>query len=393
MPHYHYLIIGGGMTAAAAVSGIRQVDAEGKIGIIGQENHPPYSRPPLSKGLWKGKPLEKIWRRVEAQPGVTLHLGRKAIALDPKSKQVTDDQGTLYTYDKLLLATGGSPRQLPFGKEQIIYFRTLEDYQRLRAQVGEGKRFVVIGGGFIGSEIAAALASNGQKVTMIFPEAGIGGLLFPSDLSVFLNDYYREKGVQVLAGELVTHLEQKGEQLIVQTKSGQEILADGVVAGIGIQPNLDLARAAGLTMGDGIIVDEFLCTSHADVYAAGDVANFYNPLLERHLRVEHEDNANTQGKLAGYNMASNQPMPYHHLPFFYSDLFDLGYEAVGELNPKLEAFADWQQPYQKGVIYYLDQGRVRGVILWNVWGQVEAARQLIAQPGPFEARDLKNKIS
>jgi 3-phenylpropionate/trans-cinnamate dioxygenase ferredoxin reductase subunit len=252
---------------------------------------------------------------------------------------------------------------------------------------------VVIGGGFIGSEIAAALASVGQRVTMIFPEAGIGGLLFPPHLAAFLNDYFQKKGVRVLAGELVTHLEQRGSQFAIQSGSGQEILADGVVAGIGLQPNIDLAKAAGLAVGDGIVVDEYLRTSQSDIYAAGDVANFYNPLLGRHLRVEHEDNANTQGKLAGTNMASDQPLPYHHLPFFYSDLFDLGYEAVGELNPKLDIFADWQQPYHKGVIYYLDQGRVRGVILWNVWGQVEAARQLIAQGATLEARDLKGKIT
>ncbi len=392
MAHYRYLIVGGGMSAAAAVSGIRQVDAEGNIGLISQENYPPYNRPPLSKGLWKGKPLEKIWRKVESQPGVTLILGRKAVALDPHNKQVSDDQGRTYTYDKLLLATGGSPRLLPFRDERVIYFRTPDDYQRLRAQTAQGKHFVVIGGGFIGSEIAAALVSIGQKVTMIFPEAGIGGLLFPTDLSLFLNDYYRRQGVQVLAGELVTNLEKRGERLAIQTNGGHEILADGVVAGIGIQPNLDLAKSAGLATGNGIMVDEFLRTSQADIYAAGDVANFYNPLLGQHWRVEHEDNANTQGKLAGYNMAASQPMPYHHLPFFYSDLFDLGYEAVGELNPKLETFADWQEPYRKGVIYYLDQGRVRGVILWNVWGRVEAARALIAQPGPFQARDLKNKI-
>jgi 3-phenylpropionate/trans-cinnamate dioxygenase ferredoxin reductase subunit len=160
MHHYTYLIIGGGMTVAAAVEGIRQADPNGSIGLIGAETHPPYKRPPLSKGLWKGKPLESIWLQSERH-GVALHLGRTARSLDPRQKQVTDDQGTVYSYTKLLLATGGTPRHLPFGGDHIIYFRTLDDYQQLRALTEQGQRFAVIGGGFIGSEIAAALAMNG----------------------------------------------------------------------------------------------------------------------------------------------------------------------------------------------------------------------------------------
>src|SRR5262249_10889974 len=142
MPKYTYLIIGGGMTADAAVHGIREVDRSGSIGLLSAETHPPYNRPPLSKGLWKGKPLESIWRKSVSQ-GVTLHLGRTAQSLDPKDKAVTDDQGIVYGYDKLLLATGGMPRRLPFGGGQIIYFRTLDDYERLRALAAGGQRFAV----------------------------------------------------------------------------------------------------------------------------------------------------------------------------------------------------------------------------------------------------------
>jgi 3-phenylpropionate/trans-cinnamate dioxygenase ferredoxin reductase subunit len=390
MSHYTYLIIGGGMTADAAVRGIRQADPDGAIGLISAEPDPPYDRPPLSKGLWKGKPLERIWRGTK-NLGVEFHLGRRVVTLDPQNKQVTDDQGTAYSFDKLLLATGGTPRRLPFGDDQIIYYRTLRDYQRLRTLTEQGQRFAIIGGGFIGSEVAAALAMSGKQVVMIFPEEGIGARLFPGDLAQFLNDFYREKGVEVWAGEMASGLEPHGEQFTLKMQSGREMLVDSVVAGIGIQPNVELAQAAGLKVENGILVDEFLRTSHPDIYAAGDVANFYNPALDRRVRVEHENNANTMGRMAGQAMAG-QAEPYHHLPFFYSDLFELGYEAVGELDSRLESVADWKEPYREGVVYYLQDGRVRGVLLWNVWKQVKAARRLIAEPGPFRPEDLKGRL-
>jgi NADPH-dependent 2,4-dienoyl-CoA reductase/sulfur reductase-like enzyme len=248
----------------------------------------------------------------------------------------------------------------------------------------------VIGGGFIGSEIAAALATNGREVTMIFPEAGICRRMFPSDLSEFLNDSYRDKGVEVVVGEAVSSLERKGESFVLRTSS-REIVADGIVAGLGIEPDVELARQAGLELDNGIVVNEFLRTSHPDIYSAGDVAAFYNPAMDKRLRVEHEDNANTMGRLAGRNMAG-EAEPYHHLPYFYSDLFELGYEAVGDLDSRLETVADWEEPYRKGVIYYLHQGRVRGALLWNVWGRVDAARDVIASHRQFRPEDLKGLL-
>lgn len=394
MPHYNYLIIGGGMTAAAAVEGIREVDAAGSIGLIGAEPDPPYNRPPLTKGLWKGKPLESIWRKTEEK--ATLHLGRRVEKLDPTNKRVSDDQETVYTFDKLLLATGGAPRRLPFGGDEILYYRTLADYRRLRERTENGRRFAVIGGGFIGSEIAAALRMDQKEVVMVFPGETIGEGIFPHELGVFLNQFYREKGIVVSTGESVMGLERRGSQLALKSRgkkgsSPHEYIVDAVVAGLGIQPNTDLARSAGLKVNNGIPVDEFLRTSHADIYAAGDVGEFYNPLLNKRLRVEHEDNANTMGALAGRNMAGRSD-PYHHLPFFYSDLFELGYEAVGDLNPRLQTVADWKEPYRQGVIYYLQENRVRGALLWNVWEQVDAARRLIAEPGPIQPQNLKGRI-
>src|SRR6516164_11051707 len=220
MPNYTYLIVGGGMTADAAVLGIREVDRPGSIGLLSAEGHPPYDRPPLSKKLWKGKPLESIWRQTESQ-GVSLHLGRTARHLDPQHKRITDDQGAAYGYGKLLLATGGTPRRLPFGGEQIIYFRTLDDYERLRALTRAGQHFAVIGGGFIGSEVAAALTMNGKRVVMAFPEAGIGSRIFPSDLAKFLNDFYQQKGVEVLTGQLVNGLETRGGRAVLKGRNSQ----------------------------------------------------------------------------------------------------------------------------------------------------------------------------
>jgi NADPH-dependent 2,4-dienoyl-CoA reductase/sulfur reductase-like enzyme len=373
MTHYKYLIIGGGMTSDAAAQGIREVDHDGTIGLISAEHDPPYNRPPLTKGLWKGKPLESIWRHTESR-NVDMHLGCRVETVDVQDKHVVDDRGRTYTFDKLLLATGGRPRRLPFGEALIIYYRTLEDFRRLWATAEQRRRFVVIGGGFIGSEIAAALAMNEREVTMIFPGPGICSRMFPSDLSEFLDDFYRDKAAEVLVGESILDFERRGESFVLRTSS-REIAADCVVAGLGIEPDVELARQAGLELDNGVVVDELLRTSHPDVYAAGDVAAFYNPALDRRLRVEHEDNASTMGRLAGRNMAG-EAEPYHHLPYFYSDLFELGYEAVGDLDSRLETFADWEEPYQKGVVYYLQQGRVRGALLWNVWGQVDNAREI-----------------
>ena len=390
MPSYKYLIIGGGMTADAAIAGIREVDPNGSIGLISDETHPPYNRPPLSKGLWKGKPLETIFRQ-SSKENAQIHLGRSAEKINPQSKRVIDDQGQSYSFDKLLLATGGSPRKLPFGGDEVIYFRTLDDFQRLRPLAEDRSRFAVIGGGFIGSELAAALCNQGQEVVMLFPEHGIGSLLFPADLASFLNDYYRQKGVDVLAGELVSDIELRGKEFALKMKSGREIAIDHVIAGIGILPNTSLAETAGIEVDNGIVVDKYLKTSQTDIFAAGDVANIYNPVLDIRQRVEHEDNALTGGQAAGRNMAG-QATPYEHLSSFYSDLFDLGYEAVGELNPNLETVSDWQEPFRKGIVYYLDQGQLRGVLLWNVWDQVDSARRLITEPGPFTSENLKGRL-
>lgn len=390
MKSYRYLIVGGGMTADAAVRGIRERDKDGTIAVLSGEKHPPYNRPPLSKKLWTGKPLDSIWRKTK-QTGVDLFLDTRAVDGDVAKKTITDNHGEIYGYEKLLLATGGAPRRLPFADDGVIYFRTLDDYQRLRTLADLKSEFIVIGGGFIGSEIAAALVMNSCKVTMVFPGSGIGARIYPPRLSEFLNNYFHKKGVTVLTGEKVRALEKNGSRFTVNTESGKALSADAVVAGIGIEPEVGLAKSLGLNIDNGIMVDEALRAAPPDIFAAGDVANFYNSALGKRQRVEHEDNANTMGAMAGRNMAGGSDK-YEYLPYFYSDLFDLGYEAVGEFGAGMDVVEDWKDPFHQGVIYYLKAGHVRGVLLWNTWGQLEAARALIIAKETVNAAALVGRI-
>jgi NADPH-dependent 2,4-dienoyl-CoA reductase/sulfur reductase-like enzyme len=384
---YRYLIVGGGMTADSACRGIREHDAEGSIGMFAAEAHEPYARPPLTKGLWKGKEESSIWRGTP-DLGVEINAGRRIAALDLDARSATDDAGGEHTYEKLLLATGGTPRRLPGDGGGVIYYRTLDTYHQLRERAGDGVRAVVVGGGFIGSEIAAALAMNGCDVTIVFPDPGIGAKLFPASLASYVNDYYREQGVTVLAEEMV----EEASATSVRTEGGETIEADVVVAGLGIVPNTELAEAVGLEVDDGIVVDEYgRASRREDVFAAGDVARFPVPALGGSRRVEHEDHANTHGKTVGENMAGAQHQ-YLHLPFFYSDLFDLGYEAVGDVDSRLDTVEEWVEPNRKGVVAYVEDGKARGFLLWDVWDKVAAARELIRAGTTVGSEDLRSLL-
>jgi 3-phenylpropionate/trans-cinnamate dioxygenase ferredoxin reductase subunit len=388
---YRYLIVGGGLTGDAAVKGIRSRDPQGAIALVSEEQHPPYSRPPLSKALWKGKDEDSIWRGTE-EHGVDLKLGRRIVALDLDAKQATDDAGETYSFDRLLLATGGTPRRFGDSPDDVIYFRTLDDYRRLREAAREGQHAIVIGGGFIGSELAAALRTNGAKVTMIFPDPGIGARLFPAHLAAFLNDYYRDQGVAVLPDTMVRSIARNGT-FTVTTDSGSSIEGDIVVAGLGIEPRTDLAAAAGLPVDNGIPVDDHgRVAGREDVFAAGDVARFPATVLGTETRVEHEDHAKSHGAAIGANMAGADE-PYDHLPFFYSDLFDLGYEAVGEVDSRLRTVEAWAEPNRKGVVAYVDdEGKPRGFLLWDVWGKVDAATDLIKAGEPVDEAKLREQL-
>jgi 3-phenylpropionate/trans-cinnamate dioxygenase ferredoxin reductase subunit len=386
---YTYLVVGGGMTGDGACKGIREHDENGSIGLFAEEAHEPYARPPLTKGLWKGKEESSIWRGT-TDLGVDIHTARKIVSLDLDARTASDDAGETHSYERLLLATGGTPRRFGSAPDEVIYYRTLDTYHRLRALAGKGVRVTVVGGGFIGSEIAAALALNDCSVTIVFPDAGIGGKVFPADLSAFVNEYYLSKGVNVLPGEKVAEIARAGEAgLRVATADGRSIDADVVVAGLGIEPRTDLAEEAGLPIDDGVLVDEYgRVEGHDDVFAAGDVARFPATLLGGLRRVEHENHATTHGRYVGANMAGADTA-YDYLPFFYSDLFDLGYEAVGDVDSRLETLAEWAEPNRKGVVCYVEDGKPRGFLLWNVWDKVDAAREVIAAHGPVDRATLR----
>ncbi len=375
-----YLIVGGGMTGDAAAKGIRAQDPDASIRLVGGERQAPYARPPLTKGLWLGQAEEEIWRHTE-DVDVDLLLGRRITELDLDERRAVDDTGETHEWDRLLLATGGRPRTLP-DSEGVVYYRTLDDYHGLRAATEEGSRIVVIGGGFIGAELAAGLRANGCLVTMVFPDAGIASRILPAALSGFVTEYYREHGVEVLTDETVV----SAGSSAVTMESGRVLEADVVVAGLGIEPNTELATDAGLTVDDGIVVDEFgRVDGRVDVFAAGDVANFPALALGRKMRVEHEDHAKTHGKIVGGNMAGAD-MPYDHLPFFYSDMFDLGYEAVGEVDSRLVTVERWDVPNREGIVAYVDDaGLPRGFLFWNVRGKVETGRELIRAAEPLDS--------
>jgi NADPH-dependent 2,4-dienoyl-CoA reductase/sulfur reductase-like enzyme len=383
------------MTGSAAVMGIRKIDPDGSIAMFTKEPFGPYNRPPLTKGLWDDKDIESIMRPMD-QYQVDLFLETPIEKIAPDQKQVRTAAGESFQYEKLLLATGGYPIQIPGSPEGVIAYRTRSDFHLLENLVKDKDSFCIIGGGFIGSELAAAMAKKQKQVSMIFPEAGICGELFPDDLADFLVHYYQEKGVEVLKENLVDTINKDGERFTVQYHNIEdhqvtEAQFDVVIVGIGIKPSTSLAEAAGIEVKNGIVVNETLQTNFPDIFAAGDVANFLHIPLGKQVRVEHEDNANTMGMLAGENM-SGDLQKYSHFPFFYSDLFDLGYEAVGDFDKDFEIFEDWIEPFKTGTVFYLDDDKIRGVIFWNLWGKVDQGRELIQSGKSFTKSDLKGMV-
>lgn len=390
MKAYRYIIIGGGMTGDSAAKGIRELDQEGTILMVSREKEPPYNRPPLTKSLWKDKDVEEIWRGTQ-EKNVDLLLETEIRGIDLNSKKVIDQNGHTYQFDKLLLATGGDSKKLPFGGNEIIYYRTIDDYRKVKKHAQANRHFAIIGSGFIGSELSAGLAMNDKEVKVFDTGPGIAWRIFPQNVVDFFNDYYEARGVELFPNAEIVDVKKTGDRFSIVLEDGKRHEAEVIVGSIGIEPDVQLAQAANLDVGDGILVDEYLRTLNMDVFAAGDVANFYNPLLDRRIRVEHEDNANAMGKQAGRNMAGAGEQ-YDYLPMFYSDLFDIGYEAVGRLDARLEIVQDWHSEFEKGVLYYLENNRVSGVLLWNVWGKVDAAKELLGQSSPPEKKDLVGRI-
>lgn len=391
---YTYIIVGAGLAGASAIEGIREHDGTGRILLIGAESHLPYHRPPLTKSLWFGtKGTSDIIVEDESfyrENDIELKLGTKITRVDPTEKTVEDNNGQSYAYDKLLLATGGTPRRLPIPGGDlpgVSYYRYMDDYTSLRKAADDAKSAIVIGGGFIGSEIAAALNRQNLDTTMVFPESWLCARVFPRGLGETLVRKYEEKGVRVITRDRPNGIKQEDNRYVVETAGGKRIEADIVVAGIGIAPGVELAESAGLEVEDGIVVDEFLRSSNPSIFAAGDNARFKFSGLDTSMRVEHWDNALNQGKYAGECMAGAD-RKYDYMPYFFSDLFDFGYEAVGEINPKLETVPIWQKENEIGIIYYLKDGIVRGALMCNVWEKIDEVREFIRSRRIMDKKEL-----
>lgn len=390
MKEYKYLIIGGGMAGGKACEGIRAVDDAGSIGLITMEDHPPYEKPPLSKGFLQGKQeLDQVYlNQAEAYQdlGVDLNLGKKATRLSPEEHQVTLDDGEQLNYEKLLLATGGSAIRLPIWGaelENVFTLRSIEDSQNIRQAAGENTRALVMGGSFIGSEVAASISQLGTQVVQIFPEARLLEFIAPPELSQLLEDKFEENNVRILPGTISEGLEGETSVQRAILNNGEQLDIDFVVMGVGIKLNTDMAKKAGLKSAEdgSLIVNNQLQTSHPDIYAAGDIVSWPDPHGEQRLHVEHWDVARRQGLLAGKNMAGEDKQ-FTAVPYFFSDLYDFSFEVWGEIT-------NWESTVQRGKIkdgsfayFYFQDKRLRGVLAVGRPDEEREAMKTLPQQRP-----------
>ncbi len=360
-----YLIVGGGLTGATAARTIRQHDPDGGILMICGEPHLPYHRPPLSKEYLRGEAdfdaariaMEDDYRAAN----IALRLGMKAVAADTSTKTVTLNDGSTIAYEKLLIATGAGVKKLDPGETpgadapNILYLRTIDDSDALKAAFARSRRVVVMGAGYIGMETAADAAQAGLDVTIVDTAKQPWGKNTSPDFGAFLEAYYKQKGVTFFLNNGVTEfvLGADGVATGVHLKSGETIPCDLVIAGVGSKLNLDLPTAAGLEVDpkEGVSTDEFLETAVPGVFVAGDIARFHDPVLGKDWHVEHWQNAEWQGQIAGANMAG-VPTPYDHVPYFFSDEFDLhmllrgdpqagkSHFAIGSMAPDTDGFLE-----------------------------------------------------
>ncbi|APX32355.1 hypothetical protein BH708_06050 [Brachybacterium sp. P6-10-X1] len=391
---FTYVLVGSGMTADGAARGIREIDPEGSILILGADADRPYTRPALTKKLWTDPDftVDDNWMNTADDTGAILRPGTVADRIDPGARTVVAG-GRRISYEKLLLATGGTPHRLDLPRtDRVLHFRTLADYRRLRELADRDLRVAVIGGSFIGTELAAALVQHDTRVTLIYPDQVLQSTPFPPGLARRFEQTYAEQGVTLRPESTVASgREIDGGRIELTLEGGSTIDVDAVVVGIGIAPLTSLAEDAGLDVDDGIVVDEQLRTSAEGVWAAGDVASYPDARLGRR-RVEHVDHATTMGETVGRIMAGAEET-YTHTPLFYSDVFEFSYEAVGEVDTSLEVIEDWIEPNARGVVFYLRDGRVRGVLLWGVQDKADDARGILAEEGPHTAADLRGRLT
>ncbi|WP_026941817.1 NAD(P)/FAD-dependent oxidoreductase [Hellea balneolensis] len=329
------IIIGASHAGAQLCVSLRQGGWEGSITLIGDEPDLPYHRPPLSKDFLSGdKAIDEILLRpasVYENANVQMKLGTRVGAIDRIAKTVLTDDGEALAYDKLVLATGARVRHLPVAGvdlDGVYYLRDTTDVRAIKAGVAKGKQAVIIGGGYIGLETAASLRKQGMEVTVLEAMPRILQRVTAPEISEFYKRIHSEEGVQILEGVMASEIKSSGDALSVHTACEQNFDADMVIIGIGVIPNIELAEMAGLDIGNGIEVNSFCQTSDTDIYAAGDVTWHYNPIYERHIRLESVPNATEQAKTVALHI-NGKPKPYSSLPWFWSDQFDLKLQIAG----------------------------------------------------------------
>ncbi|MHB1281929.1 MAG: NAD(P)/FAD-dependent oxidoreductase [Acidithiobacillus sp.] len=386
MAEYDYLLIGAGPAVAAASGAIRSKDSVGNIGILGAEPEAPYQRPPLSKGLWldKDKEADLALRSAEdwAALNVDLLLGDPVIRLDPQQRLVETISGKMHTYQKALLAMGGRARQFDLPKElqeRVFTLRSLEDYRRLHTRATAGGEVAVIGGGFLGAELAAALSQQ-ANLQVFYAVSGAGPLasLLSDVLQEKINARYRAAGVRLETRKKLSRLRANDTRLILDFEEGHTASCDFLVYAIGMEANIGLAERAGLKLANGgVAVDAQLCSSDSHIWVAGDLATYPDPVWGTPIRLEHWDNAEVTGHAAGLAMVG-AASAFAHQSLFYSDLYEFGFEAIGNCQNQMECRTALSPDGAQAVVYYCENHQVHGVLLWNVWGKVDSARQLIA---------------
>jgi NADPH-dependent 2,4-dienoyl-CoA reductase/sulfur reductase-like enzyme len=331
-----YLLIGGGLASGQAAKQLREIDPAGSITLVGEEPYVPYDRPPLSKEFLRGeKPRDELFFDPEQyfhDHGIELILSVAVQRLDATNKIATLANGEAFAFEKALIATGGRPLrlELPGGDlPGVHYLRTIDDSAAIAAEAAQGKRAVIIGAGFIGMEVAASLTQQGVQVAVIEALPHIWARFADATLAGFFQDYCAQRGVTFHTSEMVAEIRGKGRPSSLVTASGKELPCDFVCVGVGIVPNVELAQQAGLKVDTGILVNEYLQTSHPDIYAAGDVASYVDPVFGKRRRVEHWGHAEYCGQLAGQNMAGASNT-YGLVTYVWSDIFDLHLEFAGD---------------------------------------------------------------
>jgi 3-phenylpropionate/trans-cinnamate dioxygenase ferredoxin reductase subunit len=383
MSEQTFIIAGASLAGAKAAEELRKQGFDGRLLLLGSEPERPYERPPLTKDYLRGEsPREKAYVHEEgfyADQRIELFTSATVTAIDPATSRVTLDDGLELGFDRLLLTTGAEPRRIPIpgaDLDGVYYLRTLADCDTLRERLDAGGRVVVVGAGWIGSEFAASARQRGLEVTLIDPLELPNERIFGPEIGGFYRDVHAQHGVELLLGEGVESFEGNGTVARVRTVGGRTLDCDFAVVGIGVAPRAELASDAGLEVDNGILVDEKLQTSVPNVFAAGDVANAWNPFYEQRIRVEHWSNALNQGPAAARALLG-EPVSYDRIPYFFSDQYDVGTEYSGYAPKWDEVVFRGDRESGEFVAFWLQDARVLAGMNVNVWDVNEHVQTLI----------------